>query len=164
MNFIARFLRASGRILLAAATILAIGFTVLLLPFSQNQATDSPTHTSETPVVSTPSVQPAPSISGKLLLGFLGFVISCFIILGVYKSLRQYNNALRKAIRNFANLIRCSIYTTEMILTTVLWGIAVTLALIISPYIAIALIFTMILNILCFTFAWLFYGQPSYVA
>lgn len=157
MNFIARFLRAFGRILLAVAGVLAIGFAILLIP--QSEAPITPTEPIESTSQTSPVVQ---DHSNYPVLGIFGFIVAGLIIFGLYKSLRHYNNALRSGIRKLADRIKCSIYATELTLTTVIWGVAVVLSFLVSPYIATVMLFAMITNLLCFIFAWLCYGQPTY--
>ena len=161
MNFIARFLRASGRILLSIAAVLAVGFTILLLPLPENQTPATPEGCD--PIIKTPTTPIANVDSGNnVIFGLLAFALSALVIFGLYKSLRQYNGAIRRAISKFSHFIKCSIYAAELILTTVFWAIAVALAFFFSPYIAAVMLFAMIANLLCFVFAWLCYGQPVY--
>lgn len=161
MNFIARFLRASGRILLSIAAVLAVGFTILLLPLPESQTPATPEGCD--PIIKTPTTPITSTSSGNhVIFSLLAFALSALVIFGLYKSLRRYNGAIRRTIGKFSRFIKCSIYATELILATVFWTIAVALAFFFNPYIAAVMLFAMIANLLCFVFAWLCYGQPVY--
>ncbi len=160
MNLLARIFRASGRILLAIGSILAIGFAVLAIPTSNNDTT-TPIQPESTPPTSSESAIIIDD-SNRFVALIISIALSALILFAFYKCLRHYNNSIRKAIAKLAKAIKHSIYTTELGLTTILWAIATVLAYIFSPYIAITLLFAMIANILCFVFAWLAYAQPEY--
>ena len=161
MNHLARIFRASGRILLGIASIFSIGFIALALT--------SPLQTSDicsTPIQSTQQGQTTTSVqinsSNNFAFALIAIALTSLILFALYKSLRQYNNSIRTIIRKISKLLKSSIYSTELLLATIIWAIATILAYAISPYIAIIILFSMIINILCFVFAWLAYGQPQY--
>ena len=162
MNIFARLCRVTGRFILTIGAILLIAS--ICLQFMPNQAgihevvesvNQLPQDTSITITHTGSSVSPLAFI---IALVFTALVFALFV-----PALGSYNNFIRTCIKKLAHLLKLKIFVTELALTIFVWTIVTVLGLSLSPLLAMFILCIAIINLLCFIFAWVAYGQPDYL-
>ena len=164
----ARVCRVLGRFLIAIGAILCLSSVILAISplFFTQKTTDNiqPTTPSaihenpQDPAISTPGT----STTNSTLFIIPAVIITIIVIIALALTFRSYNASLRNFIAHIAKKTRLGIQATELILTTLIWGI-VNLVLIFNAPIFVLLSFVaMIINILLFVIAWASYGCPTY--
>ena len=142
MNIFARLCRTTGRFILTIGAILLIAS--ICLQFMPNQAgiheviesvNQLPQDTSITITHTSNSISPFAFI--------VALVFTALVLL--------------------AHLLKLKIFVTELALTIFVWTIVTVLGLFLSPLLAMFILCIAIINLLCFIFAWVAYGQPDYL-
>ena len=97
-----------------------------------------------------------------LQLFIYGFT-TVVIIIGALVLLYCTNSMLRSANRFVANFFGIHVFVYELAISFTVWALATALLLFFLPYAAPYTIIGLILNQLCFCFAFLAYRRPNYV-
>ena len=167
-HYFARVCRTLGRFCMCIGAIFAIGglilaFLQLTQPdfasqvnniFQQNTSNNNAT----TPQPETASL---PAVNRFALL-LIAIAIVVAIIALFWRTLKSYNNALRKAIAKCANTFHAPIFSVEVILTLTFWILAVIFLTCELPLVGLYSLAMLIANELLFIFAWASYGRPAY--
>ena len=157
-NLFPRACRCLARLLLFAGLISVIGTCALIISECLSPSPDLP---SSTPPSLTPPNNSENSTLNASSLIWLIIILFLFII-GLIVSIRQFNTSIRKAIAQIAKLFTLPIFATELTLSLLIWGACIVLMLIIYPIFAILPTCALVLNLLLFFLAWIFYHRPQY--
>ena len=159
-SLVARIFRGTARIILAANAIICVGTIILLVP-----PTISTSHSATT-------ARTAPAASSTITQATTGnsvsrsivviFSIAIALVL-IVKIVSNCNQTIRLFIRRIAKCCKTSIFSAELLLACFFGGLCTALLSITLPTFSIIALFSFILDEFCFVFAWLSYGQPTYV-
>lgn len=159
--FLARCMRATGRLLLFIGAIISIGLIALhaylfFYSLTHNGSTDfliqSYTSTNTQPVINN-------STPAGVFITILCILVALTLVAIIAKI---YNHHMRSIIAAIAKFFHVRIFYIEIISTLIAWTITTLLLIITAPAASILAIFALIVNELLIVFAWGAYGQPNY--
>ena len=159
-SLVARIFRGTARIILAANAIICVG-TIVLLVSPTISTSHSATTTQTAPAASSTITQATTENSvSRSIVAIFSIAIAIVLIV---KIVSNCNQTIRLFIRRIAKCCKTSIFSTELLLACFFGGLCTTLLSITLPTLSIITLFSFILDEFCFVFAWLSYGQPTYV-
>lgn len=159
-SLVARIFRGTARIILAANAIICVG-TIVLLVSPTISTSHSATTTQTAPAASSTITQATTENSvSRSIVAIFSIAIAIVLIV---KIVSNCNQTIRLFIRRIAKCCKTSIFSTELLLACFFGGLCTTLLSITLPTLSIITLFSFILDEFCFIFAWLSYGQPTYV-
>ena len=159
-SLVARIFRGTARIILAANAIICVG-TIILLVSPTISTSHSATITQAAPTTSSAITQAA---TGNSIAQSIVIIFSVAIALVlIAKIISNCNQTIRLFIRRIAKCCKISIFSAELLLACFFGGLCTALLSITLPTFSIIALFSFILDEFCFVFAWLSYGQPTYV-
>ena len=158
MKRAARGFRFLGRTLLAAGAVIVAGAITVMsyLLFGGWE---------ESSVAPAPGIVPGgPSVDVSVRTSSLiwSTLIIIFALVGLMFIFGRLNAFMRKTIKKVADFINASIFATEVAAAGLVWILASIILLFVLPVGAILTGTLLILNELCFVFAWLGYGREKY--
>lgn len=159
-SLVARIFRGTARIILAANAIICVG-TIILLVSPTISTSHSATTTQTAPAASSTIAQATTGNSvSRSIVAIFSIAIAIVLIV---KIVSNCNQTIRLFIRRIAKCCKTSIFSTELLLACFFGSLCTTLLSITLPTFSIIALFSFILDEFCFVFAWLSYGQPTYV-
>lgn len=158
----ARILRASGRLMLFAGTMLGLGLAAIhVYLFVYRLLNHEPTiqPIGLIPNKTTGAIYDSPNTATTIVTATISIIVAIGLIALIAKI---YNNHMRQIIARIARLFKAQIFTIEVVGTLIAWTITVLSMAPILPAASIVATFAFIINELLFVFAWGAYGQPNY--
>lgn len=173
-HYFARICRTLGRFSMCIGAVVALGLVLIYIAqMMQPQYVANPSNTTQQKILGDAiqgniqhsvnhRVNAQPTFLQSIGTIFLAVAGVGVIALLFWRSLKHYNDFLRKIIAKIAKLARLPIFTVEICLTLLFWAFVTIFIAQSLPVFSVFAFFALVLNEFFFIFAWASYGRPAY--
>ena len=173
-HYFARICRTLGRFSMCIGAVVAIGLILIYIAqIMQPQFAANPSDVAQQKILgdaiqsniqysARQNISTQPTLLQSIGTIFLAIAGVGIIALLFWRSLKNYNDFLRKIIAKTAKLAHLPIFTVEICLTLLFWAFITIFIAQTLPVFSVFAFFALVLNEFFFIFAWASYGRPVY--